>query len=337
VVVRTNNIPFFLPVCVMAVVSCGHGELSVISGHAPGRSGAALAQGVQAEVRAALPAAPDEPAEAVPDSAPPALISAFALDSLGNTAMILTASDGAAAENGGWERNYRLGFIFSKDVDTGSVNSALRCEPPLGILAEPQPDYSGALVYCFTEPPSSGVLYTVSLEKTVRDRAGNTMEKKILWKIRSGGGRHGPPIVRGLRFPRIPGSASELLVYTPENLFADFPVEGENYAFDRGIDTWMELYFETVSGADLDPLSLMERFTFAAANGAIGFSPKSVVLSSFTVPKPVAGWKNLCRAEIRGVLTNRPCGGMVTVEIGAGLKDSAGNKSGETQRFLFLK
>jgi len=321
--VRKESISFLLSAVLPFLVSCRSGELPVNSGFITERN--------------AVPPSRNIRAEAGLDHAPPALVSAIALDSLGNTAMILAADNGSAAEYNGWERNYRLGFIFSKAVDVGSVRSALNCEPFLGIITESQPGYADTVVCRFADFPLFGVSYDISLGNAVRDRAGNTLEKKTRWRIRAGGERPMPPILRGLRFPKVPGSLSELLVYTPENLFADFPIEAENYAFDRGVDTWMELYFETASGADLDPLSLTDRLKFSAANGALDFSPRLIVLSSFTALNPVAGWKKFRRAEIRGVLTNRPHTGMVTVEIGAGLKDSLGNKSNEAQRFLFLK
>ena len=271
------------------------------------------------------------------DKTVPEFLYAFALDNSNHTAMILNPDNGAVAENGGWEKSYRLGFVFSKPVDTVSVTSALNCEPSLGMILETAPGFTDTLVYRFTDAPLYGASYTISMAKTVKDAAGNTLENKILWRIRSDGEHSRPPFLKGLRFPKDPASVLELLVYSPEDLFADFPVEGGNYTFDRGVNTWMELYFETAAGAAIDPLSLMDRFKFSATNGAVNFSPRSVELSSFTAADPHLPWKNFYRVEIRGVLTNHPYTGMVTIETGTGLKDSYGNASTEVQRFLLLK
>ena len=271
------------------------------------------------------------------DPAAPELLYACALDPNDNIVLALCADDGTVAENAGWEKNYRLGLQFSKPVDSMSVTSALNCEPFLGMISETPPGYSDFFVYRFTDLPVFGSSYSITLGKTVKDKAGNTTENKILWRVRADGKESKPPLLKGLRFPNNPASLSQLIIYKPDDLFADFPVGNVNYSFDRGIDTWMELYFETAPGAVIDVLSLMEKFRFSSTNGALSFSPRSVAVSGFSVTNPVPLWENCYRVEIRGVMTNHPYTGMVTIEIGAGLKDSLNNKNPEAQRFLLLK
>jgi len=271
------------------------------------------------------------------DKIPPQLLSAIALDNSNTTVMVLNPDNGTVAENIGWEKNYRLCLVFSEAVDTASVTSALSIVPSLGMVLETAPDYADTLIFRFSDIPQFGASYAVSLGTSVKDRAGNTLEKKILWRIRADGELSAPPVLKGLRFPKDPSSISELLAYRPEDLFADFPVEGTYYTFDSGINTWMELYFETAPGAAIDTFSLMDRFRFNATNGALSFSPRSVVVSGFTVNDPFPLWNNYYRVEIRGVMTNHPYTGMVTIETGAGLKDSFGNKTAEAQRFLLSK
>jgi hypothetical protein len=251
--------------------------------------------------------------------------------------MILNADYGTVAENTGWEKDYKIGLQFSKPVDSMSVVSAITCEPVLGIISEMPPGYYDFLIFRFSDIPIFDSSYTITLGKTVKDRAGNTMENKILWRIRADGNKSKPPVLKGLRCPKDPDSLSELLIYKPDDLFADFPIEGGNYSYDRGINTWIELYFETASGSVLNLLSVMDKFRFSATNGALSFSPRSVAVSGFSVTDPVPLWANCYRVEIRGVMTNHPYTGMVTIEIGAGLQDSYGNKSAAAQRFLLLK
>jgi len=298
------------------------------------------------------------------DHEPPELLSASALDDTGADTMILTVAGESATENTGWERNFRLCLVFSEAVDTASVSSALSCEPSLGLILETEPGFSDTVVYRFNDAPVYNASYTISLRKTVRDMAGNTLETKdnteangnteasLIWYIRADGENSRPPLLRGLRFPKTPGSsrsANDLITFTQELLFADFPVESGNYVFDRGVDTWIELYFETAPNASVDLLSLMDRFRFSATNGALSFSPRLMISPnemispyemnnvSFSVGDPAPGWEDFCRVEIRGVLTNHPYTGMVTIEVGAGLRDSLGNKSAEALRFLLLK
>jgi len=283
------------------------------------------------------------------DHDPPELISASALDESGADALILAVAGETAEENSGWERNYRLCFVFSEPVDTASVSSALTCEPSLDMILETPPGHSDTVVYRFRDAPAYNSSFTVSLRRAVRDRAGNTLETKgtteanLIYYIRADGEHSMPPVLRGLRFPKVPGSSSDLITFTPERLFADFPVESENYAYKTGIDTWIELYFETAPNASVDLLSLMDRFKFSATNEALSFSPRLMISphvmngSSFSIGDPASGWEDFYRVEIRGVLTNQINTGMVTVEVGAGLRDSLGNKSAGAMRFLLLK
>ena len=271
------------------------------------------------------------------DLAPPELVSAFALDQSNNTIIILCADNGTVTENNGWEKDYKIGLQFSKPVDSMSVVSALNCEPALGMVSEMPPGYYDFLIFRFSDIPSFDSSYVITLGKTVKDRYGNTMEEKILWRIKADGEKSKPPQLKGFRCPKDPASLSELLIYKPDDLFADFPIEGGNYSYDRGVNTWMELYFETAPGSALDLLSLMDRFRFSATNGALSFSPRSVIVSGFSVTNPAPLWENCYRVEIRGVMTNHPYTGMVTIEISTGLTDSYGNKSTAAQRFLLLK
>ncbi|MDR1142622.1 MAG: Ig-like domain-containing protein [Spirochaetaceae bacterium] len=273
------------------------------------------------------------------DRTGPELLAAYAVDPEGNSTLVLEPFDGSASENRGWERTCRLKLVFSEPVDTVSVGAALDSTPALGMILESSPGYEDTLVYRFSDAPAYGSSFTLSLEKTVRDRSGNTMAARILWYIRADGGASSPPVLKGMRFPLFPGAAegADLAVFTPENQFADLPVRGEYYPFDTGVSTWIELYFALSPGAVVDTFSLMNVFRMTATNGALSFSPREIRISGFTLSDPAAGWEGLCRVEIRGVLTNKPYTGMVTVEVGAGLSDSLGNAGGEAYRILLLK
>jgi hypothetical protein len=282
------------------------------------------------------------------DHEPPELLAVSAIDDNGETALTLAviktnavngapSGDEAVVENSGWEKDYRICFVFSEPVDGASVASALSCEPSLGFISETPPGYSDTWYFRFSNQPVYGELYTVSLRQTIRDGSGNTMEKNIRIYIRADGEYSKPPVLRGMRFPKNPGLSNNLLTFSPDILFADFPIESDYYLFDKGIDTWMELYFETAPGASVNLISLMDKFKCGITNGAINFSPRSMHDTDFTIEEPVPGWEDYCRVEIRGTLTNHPFSGTVTLEVGAGLKDNAGNKSAEAARILLNK
>jgi hypothetical protein len=81
----------------------------------------------------------------------------------------------------------------------------------------------------------------------------------------------------------------------------------------------------------------MEKFGVTVTNNALSFSAREITLSGFSIPEPVPGWEEFSRVEIRGLLTNRPYGGMVTVQTGQGLADSFGNRSAGVFRILLVK
>jgi hypothetical protein len=305
------------------------------------------------------------------DHEPPELLAVSALNTDGDAAFTLAviktnavngapSGDEAAVENSGWEKEYRICFVFSEPVDGASVASALSCDPSLGFISETPPGYSDTWCFRFSPPPVYGELYTVSLRQTVRDGSGNTMEKNVRIYIRADGEYSKPPVLRGMRFLKKRGLPvepvvsddepldddpidqndepltlpDELITFSPDVLFANFPVDSGYYLFDKAVDTWIELYFETATGASVDLISLMEKFKCNVTNGAITFSPRLVRDKDFSVEEPSPGWEDYCRVEIRGVLTNHPYMGTVTFEVGAGLKDNEGNKSAEASRIL---
>jgi hypothetical protein len=190
--------------------------------------------------------------------------------------------------------------------------------------------------------PVWGSSFTLELGNSVKDVSGNTLAEKYRYNIKADGPNSKPPSLAGIRLPLDPGAADmDPAVYRPGDLFADLPLESPVFPFDTGTDFWIELYFDTAGGpfgsAGIDPFSLMEKFSVTVTNNALSFSPREIKLSGFSLPEPVPGWETFFRAEVRGVLTNRPYGGVVTIQAAQGLADSFGNRSGETFRILLVK
>jgi hypothetical protein len=187
-----------------------------------------------------------------------------------------------------------------------------------------------------------GTSFTLELDDSVRDASGNILAEQFRYRIKADGLRSKPPSLVGVRLPLAPGEAgTNPVVFRSEDLFLDLPLESSAFPFDTGTGFWLELYFDTARGplgsAGIDPFSLMEKFSVSVTNNALSFSPREIALSGFTVPEPVSGWETFSRAEIRGVLTNRPYGGVVTIQTAQGLADSFGNRNGEVFRILLVK
>jgi hypothetical protein len=272
------------------------------------------------------------------DTESPRLVSAFVLDRDG-AAALKADSDG---ENTGWERGCGLELVFSEPVDSASVLSALSSVPSLGFALQSPPGYAERHVFRPASEPVWGSSFTLELDNSVKDAPGNTLAEKFRYTIRADGPRSKPPSLIGIRLPLEPGEAdTKPVVYRPEDLFFDLPLENSVFPFDTGTAFWIELYFDTARGtpgsAGIDPFSLMEKFSVTVTNNALSFSPREIRLSAFSIPEPVPGWEAFSRVEIRGVLTNRPYGGVVTIQTAQGLADSFGNSSGAVFRILLVK
>lgn len=254
----------------------------------------------------------------------------------------LYSNSGFVPENLFWERGYNLELVFSKPVDPASITGALSTEPSFGWTMLPPADGGSAFIFHFNSEPVWNSSFMIHINNSVRDFAGNTMSKKMRFYIRADGPASKPPSLKGIRLLLDPAAERTMVSHHNEHPLDDFPLDSAVFQFDTGKPYWMELYFDTASGQDgnaasINVFSLMERFKFSATNGALSFSPREIRSSNFSIPDAEAGWENYSRLEIRGVLTNHPYTGLVTIETGAGLEDSFGNKSTETFRILLIK
>jgi hypothetical protein len=138
-----------------------------------------------------------------------------------------------------------------------------------------------------------------------------------------------------------PASAAdpELISYAIEDIFADLPITNgdDRYPYSIARAAWIELYFDTAPGAEMDTLSVMECFRIDTSNNALVFSPQSVRDEDFTTAEPEPRWKDKCRLEIGGFLTNMSDSGVVNIEITPGLRDRLGNRSEKNFTISLLK
>ncbi|MDR1286990.1 MAG: Ig-like domain-containing protein [Treponema sp.] len=275
------------------------------------------------------------------DTERPFLIAARALFEDGSFQELAEEIPGNYTENSHWERTTRLVLVFSEDVDTFSVRSALSAEGASSPVSETPPGMTSEMIFSLSGTPAWGSRFLFRLGPGVRDAAGNESENTRLFRIHADGPFSKPPSLAGMRLPMAPGKGAgeqELAVYTPGDLFDDLPVQNGEGRFPYGteVSEWIELYFDTAEGSFVDPLSVMELFRVESA-GAFSFSPRSVRREDFSEAAPAPGWEEYERVEIRGVLVNSTGGGVVSFITGAGLRDSLGNLSEKVFRISLLK
>ena len=246
-----------------------------------------------------------------------------------------------AAEYTGWESFTRLCLVFSKPVDTSGLKSLLVTEPSLALVMESPPQMASRAVFRFAEYPAWGSSFLFRLLPGVRDGAGIESADEYDFRIRASGPLSKAPVFAGIRLPMAPGNSGnqEALSFSPNDLFSDLPInDGEDrYPFGAQTPAWIELYFETSTGTEIDPFSVMDLFRVESTNQALVFSPRSIRTGDFTLEDPRPGWENLSRFEIRGFLTNMVRSGIVTFRIPPGLMDKRGNRSTVDFRISLLK
>jgi hypothetical protein len=261
------------------------------------------------------------------DNEKPFLICARAVDEAGLPALVLDKN----TVNSGWERAWLLELEFSEDVDPVTVRDAVLAEPSLSVELACSPEYGPRHLIRFASEPGWDKEYLLTVNNNVKDRAGNQCEEKEQFRIKTDGPFSKPPVLTALRFPTDNGP----LVFTPERICADLPLSADLFPFETPVAMSLELYFDGASPPGL--FSLAERFKISAANSALSFSPREIRFDGFEIEEAAEGFEDLIRVEIRGLLTNRPYGGLATVEIGEGLTDRLGNRNPEAARILLLK
>ena len=253
--------------------------------------------------------------------------------------------DEPAAVYPDWENYTRLELVFSEPVDTSGLKNLLVSEPSVSLVMESLPGFHDRAVFGFSEYPQWGSTYLFRLSPGLKDENGNTNEEEYCFRIIATGPFSKPPVLRGIRLPMAPGNIpenpgnQEALNYSLADLFADLPIKSDenHYPFMEQTPAWIELYFETAGGTEIDIFSLMDLFRVESTNQALTFSPRSVLTENFSWADPEDGWENLQRIEIRGFLTNTVHNGIVTFHIPAGLRDKRGNRSTTDFRISLLK
>ncbi|GHV94558.1 hypothetical protein AGMMS50293_08780 [Spirochaetia bacterium] len=265
------------------------------------------------------------------DHEKPFLAEAWRVMKNGDTERLAADTSGTFIENSGWEREDRLRLIFSEAVDILSVKNCLTAENGPGLAMETIPGFYEEAVFCLETTPVFESRFAFRLKAGVKDTAGNESDSEYAFRIFANGKYSRPPEPVGIRLPMAPGNAAnqEPISFGIDSLFANIPIsEGtERYPSKTGIETWIECYFITASGAEVDPLSLMDLFRIDTSNNVLTFSPRQVKSNGFSAPDPQAGWEKYQRLEIRGILTNSTNFGVVNIQIGSGLRDTAGNRN----------
>ena len=242
-------------------------------------------------------------------------------------------------ENFNWEKEDRLSLIFSRPVDSGTVRNNLSIEGGPGLFMETPPGFYTEIIFRFESNPVYESRFTFRIRPGIKDSAGNESKKEYIYRIFANGKHSKPPVLAGLRIPMIPDNNSEqnLKFFGTDSLYQIIPITNGNYPSGESVRTWIELYFACAEGASMDIFSVMELFRVETSNNVITFSPRQVKNSGFSIHNPHSGFEDFQRIEIGGNLVNSTNYGIVNFQVGAGLKDSLGNRNENVQRISLIK
>lgn len=277
------------------------------------------------------------------DTTKPFLTGAYRLEEDGSYTELAESNFDLFTENDGWEKNDRIALRFSEPVNTASLTSFLNAEGAPPLIMETTPLFAEEIIFAFAGRPVWGSRFYFHLKAGVRDAGENESEGEMIFRILADGKYSKPPSLAGIRLPlapgKIPEDEQELVFYSVDDLFADLPINGggDRFPYGTAIPEWIELYFDTAQGAKPDLFSVMELFRIDTSNNALSFSGRSVSGGDFSILSPQSGWEMYERVEIRGYLTNSINAGVVHFQIGAGLKDSLGNRNETPFRISLLK
>jgi hypothetical protein len=247
-------------------------------------------------------------------------------------------------ENHEWEKDDRLFLVFSKPVDRLSLKNYLTVEDAPGLVmdtssAEIARNYNAEFIFKFDNIPLYESRFTIRVKPGIKDSSGNESKNEYIYRIFANGKKSKPPVLTGLRMPMSPENKDDLQLFSigTDSVFELIPITDKHYPSGESIPAWIELYFDATQGASINPFSLMELFRIETSNNVITFSPRQIKFSGFSVPQPHPGWEEYVRVEISGNITNSTNLGLVIFQIGAGLKDSFGNKNEKPMRILLIK
>jgi hypothetical protein len=240
-------------------------------------------------------------------------------------------------ENNDWEKDDRLSLVFSKLVDSVSVKNYLSADDAPALVMETSPGYKTEFIFRFDGIPAYGSRFTFRIKPGVKDSSGNETKDEYIYRIFADGKFSKPPELVGFRIPTIPESENNLVCLGMDSSLEKVAISDENYPSGDRVQTWFDLYFSAAEGADIDLFSLMDLFRIETSNNVFSFYPNQVKTSGFSISDPQTGWENFIRIEIAGQLVNTTNYGLIYFQIGAGLKDSSGNKNENLQRIIFIK
>ena len=238
-----------------------------------------------------------------------------------------------------WESTWGLALVFSELVEREGLESHIRLEPAWSYAIDDRAALGSSFVLVPQERFSRDVLYSITINKGIKDAQGNPSVGESVCRFRVDGAATRSPALTRLRFRNNPGTspaAWDDRLCDHGDDYSSMTVSSLVFTVGSPVETCVDLYFSLAPGASVNLFSLMREFSIRASNSCASFTLKKMQASGFSDPQPAEVAGSQCVRVILD-LWNATDSGIVTFGLGEGFVDSAGNPIAGAWRLPLLK
>ncbi|MFW5995555.1 MAG: Ig-like domain-containing protein [Spirochaetia bacterium] len=174
-----------------------------------------------------------------------------------------------------WETFWDLAVEFDRPVNGADLEAAIEIDPEVTYSLEPDtaestdaPGYAHRWRIATTERFEYDRRYTLRLEGVVRDERESELELDGFAVFRTNGSSSLPPSMESVRFLVHPAEAGISGPLTDED---ELDLTHYSTGTERGTPGFFDLYISLAAGAEIDPFTIVDRFSIVADNLAARF------------------------------------------------------------------
>jgi len=245
--------------------------------------------------------------------------------------------DGIITVNSGWEANWNFTVTFNEEIETGTLSSAVVFSPPVNFTLENSgKQYLSSVKLSPDTRLEYGETYSLTLNDSIRDCEGNSLEPSIFYFTVDGTETKPPEITHTvfLEDPAAPGVLAELNYDDTLSLgnYPDSPGSTEGF-FD------IYIHVADLSAVNMDELKLMvmDHFDINITNAAAEFTIKDVVIdpeskAETPVPNPPPSADEIVARIFMDITNNSGTAGIAELTLSKGFED--GNENAIAEEWL---
>lgn len=240
----------------------------------------------------------------------------------------------------------QLILSFSEQIITDSLTSFISFKPSLGMTIEPDSETKKSAVITFTEKPEWGKLYTLQINKGIKDTAGNQTEETSDFNLVFNREADRPvSFITGLFST---GSGSWFSIGST-NSYADMNLPVETFKTIESVSVPFYLAFRISSDSPaINLISIMKNMSIDTTNSCASFHIKkmqiltkaeyeSSEIKDITLTQEDTSEWNICIVKCIVEVQNEDNRGLIRFCFDSNISDTAGNKLNKDLIFTYNK